>query len=90
VEEERRASALASEKASLVTAIAAPDADKKTLGLRIRAVNSELSELLAPLKTELAAELASLESQFAASEILTDRTYPFCFWSPEEVADKAR
>jgi len=25
-----------------------------------------------------------------ASEILTDRTYPFCFWSPEEIADKAR
>ena len=88
--EQSRAAALAAEKTALVAAIAAPDADKKSLGLRIREVNAELSALLAPLKQELAAELASLEGQFAASEILTDRTYPFCFWSPEEVADKAR
>lgn len=90
VDEEARAVALAAEKTSLVAAIAAPGADKKLLGLRIREVNADLSSLLAPLKDELAVELASLESQFAASEILTDRTYPFCFWSPEEVADKAR
>ncbi len=89
-EEQSRAAALASEKSSLVTAIAAPGADKKGLGSRIRELNVELSALLAPLKGELAAELSALESQFAASEILTDRTYPFCFWSPEEVADKAR
>lgn len=88
--EQGRAASLAAEKASLVVAIAVPGADKKTLGQRIREVNTELSSLLAPLKDGLAAELASLESQFEASEILTDRTYPFCFWSPEEVADKAR
>lgn len=88
--EQSRAAALAAEKMSLVAAIAAPGADKKTLGLRIREVNTGLSSLLAPLKDGLAADLAALEGQFAASEILTDRTYPFCFWSPEEVADKAR
>jgi hypothetical protein len=89
-EEQSRAADLASEKSSLVAAIAVPGADKKVLGSRIRELNAELSALLAPLKGELAAELSALESQFAASEILTDRTYPFCFWSPEEVADKAR
>lgn len=89
-EEQSRAAALAAEKNSLVSIISAPDADKKTLGIRIREVNKELSLLLAPLKSELGAQLASLDSQFAASEILTDRSYPFCFWSPEEVADKAR
>ena len=88
-DEQHRAAALADEKSSLVAAIAEPDADKKSLGLRIREVNVELAALLAPLKQEMAAELALLESQFAASEILTDRTYPFCFWSAEEVADKA-
>ena len=70
--------------------IALPGADKKQLGARIRENNAELSLVLEPLRQELVAELASLESQYAASEILTDRTYPFCFWSPLEVADKAR
>ena len=85
-----RAIELAAEKAGLVSAIAAPDADKKALGTRIREANTELGTLLAPLRGTLEAELASLESQQAASEILTDRTYPLCFWSPLEVADKAR
>jgi hypothetical protein len=89
-EERTRAIALAEEKSSLVGAIAAPDAEKKSLGLRIREVNAELSALLEPLRVFLEAELEGLESQRAASEILTDRTYPFCFWSPQEVADKAR
>ncbi len=89
-DERQRALALAAEKTALVAAIAAPDADKKVLGLRIREVNTSLAEMLAPVREELANELASLEGQLAASEILTDRTYPFCFWAPEEVADKAR
>ncbi len=88
--EQSKAAALAEEKARLVMQIATPDADKKALGLRIREVNAELSSLLAPLKDHYAAELAALESQREANEILTDRTYPFCFWSPEEIADKVR
>jgi hypothetical protein len=88
--EHRRAVDLAAEKSALVAAIAAPDADKKALGLRIREVNAELAALLAPLRESLAAELAALESQLKTTEILTDRTYPLCFWSPLEVADKAR
>lgn len=82
--------ALAAEKADLVALIGAPDADRKALGIRIREVNAELALLLAPLRAEFEAELASLEGQRDASEILTDRTYPFCFWSPAEIADKAR
>jgi hypothetical protein len=88
--ERERAVALAREKAELVSAIAKPDAEKKTLGLRIREVNTELGTLLAPLRSSLEAQLVSLESQQAAAEILTDRTYALCFWSPLEVADKAR
>jgi hypothetical protein len=89
-EERHRALTLAAEKSELVAAIAVPGADKKALGLRIRGVNAELAELLAPLRDSLADELARLESQQATSEILTDRTYPLCFWSPLEIADKAR
>ena len=89
-EEERRAMDLSADKARLVAEIATPDADKKQLGARIRENNAELSAVLEPLRQELVTELASLESQYAASSILTDRTYPFCFWSPLEVADKAR
>lgn len=86
--ERERAIALSAEKARLVAAIAQPDADRKTLGLRIKAVNAELAELLAPLREELEQRLELLEAQTAASEILTDRTYPFCFWDPREIADK--
>jgi hypothetical protein len=89
-EQEAEAVALAARKAELVRSIAAPDADKKALGALIREVNAQLAEMLAPVRVDLAAKVASLESQMAASEILSDRTYPFCFWSPEEVADKAR
>jgi hypothetical protein len=89
-EERAQALALAAEKTELVAAISKPDADRKTTGLRIKAVNAELAALLAPLREALQADLASLESQMAASEILTDRTYALCFWSPLEVADKAR
>ena len=88
--EQATALELAAEKTRLVSAIASPDADKKALGLRIREVNAALAELLAPLREGMEAEVAALEGQLAASEILTDRTYPFCFWSPLEVADKAR
>lgn len=88
--EREQAHALAKEKAELVRAIAAPDADKKALGMRIRDVNSQLSQLLAPLADSLAAEVERLEGQKAAAEVLTDRTYPFCFWSPHEIADKVR
>ena len=90
-EDERvRAVALAAEKTELVLAIASPDADKKAVGIRIRDVNVALAALLEPLREGMEADLAGLEAQLAASEILTDRTYPFCFWSPLEVADKAR
>lgn len=89
-DERKRAIALAREKRELVSAIASPEADKKALGGRIREVNTELGTLLAPLKQAFTLDLESLELQRTASEILTDRTYPFCFWSPEEVADKAR
>jgi hypothetical protein len=89
-EERVAAVALAAEKNELVLAIAVPDADKKTIGMRIREVNAQLAALLAPLRAGMEAEVASLEEQLSASEILTDRTYPFCFWSPLEVADKAR
>lgn len=90
VEEAARADALVEEKRGLVEAIAGPGADKKTLGLRIREVNSELAALLEPIRVELAERLDHLLQLREASDILTDRTYPFCFWDPGEIADKVR
>jgi hypothetical protein len=81
---------LGEEKAALVTAIAAPDADRKVLGARIRAINGELRNLLAPYGEELRSVLERLKAEQSVAEVLTDRTYPFCFWSAEEVADKVR
>ncbi|MBA4370302.1 MAG: hypothetical protein C0418_01835 [Coriobacteriaceae bacterium] len=88
-EERARAVGLAAEKERLVGGIAAADADKKALGARIREVNAELGELLAPLAVAAREERDRLVAQKAAAGILTDRTYPFCLWSPAEVADKA-
>jgi hypothetical protein len=88
--ERTAAVALATEKGRLVAEIAAPGADKKTLGRRIREVNEELAAMLAHYERQLAEELEELGRMREAAEILTDRTYPFCFWSPSEVADKAR
>lgn len=88
--EREEARALAAEKKHLVEQIALPGADKKQLGVRIREVNARLSELLAPLRAEYEGRLASLEAQMKAHEIFTDRGYPYCYWSPEEVADKVR
>lgn len=87
-QERERALELAAEKTELVRSILAPDADKKALGMRIRTVNAGLGDMLAPLKAQMQTELSALEAQRAASRILTDRTYPFCLWSPEEIADK--
>lgn len=85
-----RASGLAAVKARLVAAIARPGADKKTLGAEIRGVNAELSSLLAPMKERLQERVEELRGLAEASEVLTDRTYPFCLWSPQEVQDKVR
>ncbi len=89
-EEHDAAAALAAEKERLVAAIAAEGADKKALGQSIRAVNEDLAARLAPYQRQLQEELDDLLAMQSAGEVLTDRTYPFCFWSPAEVADKAR
>lgn len=86
--EKTRLAELAARKSELVARIATPGADKKTLGIEIKRANAAMAEILSPVKAALVDELAAVESQYAASEVLTDRTYPFCFWDPREVADK--
>ncbi len=88
--EHARANALAADKARLVEQIAAPGADKKTLGRRIREVNAELASMLEPIERQMKTQVDQLRQLREASEVLTDRTYPFCFWSPEEISDKVR
>jgi hypothetical protein len=88
--ERHRATALAAEKASLVAAITVAGADRKSLGTRIRAVNEELAGMLETYRRQLTDELDRLSQLHEAVGILTDRTYPFCFWSPAEIADKVR
>ncbi len=90
IAERDRVTSLAAEKCELVLAIASPDADKKSIGARIRSVNAEMAELMSPFIRETEAELAELKTLRDAGEVLTDRTYPFCLWDPLEVADKVR
>lgn len=89
-EERMLAVGLAERKRELVEAMKQDGADKKSLGVQIRAVNAELAALLAPVRERFEEALRALEQQQDASGVLTDRTYPFCFWSPWEVADKVR
>lgn len=86
--ERRAALGLATEKERLIEEISGPDADRKALGIRIREINEMLSGLVEPLAADLHARRARLLAQQRDAEILTDRTYPFCLWSPAEVADK--
>lgn len=88
--ERREAERLAAEKARLVSAISQPGADRKALGREIRAVNEALVRLLRPLVEQVAAEVERVRAARDASEVLTDRTYPFCLWDPCEVFDKVR
>jgi hypothetical protein len=88
ISEQRAAVALAEEKRALVAAISKPGADRKELGARIRSVNEQLSALVEPLVESLTSRREALERQRRDAEVLTDRTYPFCLWSPAEVADK--
>lgn len=87
---ESRARTLAAEKKKLTAAIARPGADRKTMGSRIREVNEALRELLAPLGQELARAAEELRAARDASEVLEDRTYPFCYWDPRTIAEIAR
>lgn len=89
-DERAKATRLAAEKAGLVSAIAAPDADKKSIGARIRELNAELGELVAPVRESAARELEAIEAQRVSAEVLTDRTYALCFFSPLDVAAQAR
>lgn len=88
VEEHDSALALSEEKKRLIEAISHPDADKKALSSRIRIVNTELARLITPLRQVMEDDLERLESTRALGEILTDRTYPFCFWNPADIADR--
>lgn len=89
-DEKRLATSLSAEKCELVLAIAAPEADKKSIGARIREVNTLLAELMEPLVIATERELEELKVLKGAGEVLSDRTYPFCLWDPREVADKVR
>ena len=86
--ERDRALSLAGRKRDLVEKISAEGADRKVLGAEIREVNAELAALLDPLAGELRSTRDRLSVQIEASGVLADRTYPFCLWSPEDVADK--
>jgi hypothetical protein len=60
---------LSREKTTLVARIAQPDADRKTLGIRIREINRQLRELLAPVAEELRADLEKLKSERDATSL---------------------
>ena len=88
--ERLEAERLVAEKCSLVTDIALEGADKKLIGQRIRSVNARLAAIMSPVVEETRERLEAARAQQETAEILSDRTYPYCLWSPLEVMDKVR
>lgn len=82
--------ALVGRKAELVAAIAAPGADRKSLGIEIKSVNAELAAVLEPVRLEMQAELDRLTEARRAAGILGDRTYPFCLFDPVQIGALVR
>jgi hypothetical protein len=76
---------LLARKAGLVREIAGEGADKKALSVSIRAVNAALATELGPVRMGLESELAVLTASAERAAILTDRTYPFCYWDPRRI-----
>lgn len=85
-----RAEEIAARKRELVEAIGQVDADRKAIGAQIREANEDLGRMLQPMIDELSSSLERLRAERQASEVLTDRTYPYCLWDPREVMDKVR
>ncbi len=90
VEERLRAEDLAARKRELVGALGGVGVDRKTLGAEVRAVNAELSRLLAPAGEEIRVEVERLREARRAAVVLSDRTYPYFLWDPHDVMNAVR
>lgn len=81
-----QAADLLAEKDGLVLAIKAPGADKKSMGLRIKAINAELAQILEPHRGLLEVERRALEQSLGVQRIIADRTHSFPLFDPLEMA----
>lgn len=75
---------LLAEKLSLTRDIKTPGANKKEMGRRLGEINNALKSRLEPLKVELLAEIAALESELNRYEVLADRELPYFLYPPEK------
>ncbi|MBI4828793.1 MAG: hypothetical protein HY804_08290 [Nitrospinae bacterium] len=81
------AAELAREKHELARAIAAPGADKKSIGARIGALNALMAQTLAPARRAIEEEITlqrAREPEWAAASA---RDYPYFLHAPERVAE---
>ncbi|MBF0292628.1 MAG: hypothetical protein HQK86_10785 [Nitrospinae bacterium] len=85
-EPELASNPLKREKEALVEAMGKPDADRKTLGVRIKELNRQMAGLLKPLADALNAELVSLGEIAREWDVKSFRDYPFFIHKPERVA----
>lgn len=83
--ERERLQALAARKHRLIAELGRPGADRKTLGLEVRAVNAELAIGLAPVGEALRAEAQRVRIARDAWDVLGARDYPFFLWDPADM-----
>ena len=85
-EPELASSHLKREKDALVAEMARPNADRKTLGVRIKELNRQMAGHLKPLADALNSDLSSLEETALEWDVKSFRDYPFFIYRPERVA----
>lgn len=78
--------ALLAEKRALVARIAAPGADKKSIGIRIKSINTELASALEPVIASLDRELAEIEVAEATRQVIETRSFSFPLFDPAELS----
>ena len=76
---------LLEEKAALVVRISEPDADRKSVGLRIKELNAELASMLEPVSASLREELAIVETSDAIERTLLTRSFSYPVFDPAEL-----
>jgi hypothetical protein len=85
--ERARADAYVQERRDRIARASEPDADKRTVGQAIRAVNARLEAAIRPFVAAVEEEIQRLECERGAHEALSDRECSFPLFDPLDVMD---
>ncbi len=73
---------IAEKKTRLIETIKAPDADKKSIGQKISALNDMLNKSLAPQREKFMEEISAVEKETTRFNAFTNRELPYFLYPP--------